>query len=374
MSNKLRIGNKFDFRVELGKVTPKIAEGAKIYVFGAGANWEYICKQYKYLVNINIDDYIEGFIDNDINKHGTIFHGKQVYALSDIDTANVVILISINSPSANKEILSQLLSFSIYQSNAVFPIGWDFDILMRSEYEHLLQFKSKHKNKRCFIIGNGPSLKVNDLDKLKDEITFATNKIYMMFDNTEWRPSYYVCEEDEMFRRIQNEISIHIKCPAFYSYNSILNLDDFNLTNFYFYYLDYHCLRKPNRKPSFSEEPFIIQWGATITYSCLQLAAYMGFTEIILLGIDNTFKRGVKLNGEIIYGDNTQTHFDKDYVATGIYSSQIDVANLAYEVAREYCEQHGIKIRNATRGGKLEIFDRVNFDDLFKSSMREDIL
>jgi uncharacterized Rossmann fold enzyme len=365
MSNKLRIENKFDFKVELGKVTPKVAEGAKIYVFGAGANWEYICKQYKYLVDINIDDYIDGFIDNDTKKHGSIFHGKHVYALSNIDTANAVILISIISPSANKEILLQLLNFGIYDFNSVFTMGWNFYILMRYEYERLLQFKDKYKNKRCFIVGNGPSLKANDLDKLKGEITFATNKIYMMFDKTEWRPSYYVCEEDEMFRQIQNEISMHVKCPAFYFCDAILNLDDFNLTDFYFFYLDPRCSWKPNRKPSFSEEPFIIQWGASITYSCLQLAAYMGFTEIILLGMDNTFKRGVKLNGEIIYGDNTQSHFDKDYVATDIYSSQIDVVNSAYETAREYCKQHGIKIRNATRGGALDVFERINFDNLF---------
>jgi len=354
----------FNFRKELGKITPKVAAGAKIYVFGTGANWEYICKQYKYLVNINIDDYIEGFIDNDTNKQGTTFHGKRVYALSDIDTTNAIILISIVSWSANREILSQLLNFGMYNLNSVFPIGWNFNILMRYEYERLLQFKDKYKDKRCFIIGNGPSLETSDLDKLKGEITFATNKIYKIFDKTEWRPSYYVCEEDEMFRQIQNEISTHIKCPAFYQYDAILNVDNFNLTNFDFFHLDHRHQWKPNGKPNFSEEPFFMQCGQTVTYTCLQLAAYMGFKEIILLGVDNTFERGVKLNGEIIYGDNTKTHFDKNYRVTDIYSSQIDVINLAYEAANEYCNSHNIKIRNATRGGKLEVFERVDLEDI----------
>jgi len=358
----------FDFRTELGKITPRIACGAKVYVWGCGANWEPICKMYKYLVDVNIDDCIDGFIDNDVNKQGTVFHSKRVCAISDIDTDNSVILISIASHQTNKEILSQLLSFDMYDGNSIFTVDYFFTILMRYEYERLLQFRGKHKGERCFIIGNGPSLLASDLDKLKDEITFATNKIYLMFDKTDWRPSYYVCEEKEMFRKIQDEIKINIKCPAFYSLDSILQLDEFNLANFYFSFLDFRSVWRPDGKPDFSEEILIIQCGMTVTYNCLQLAAYMGFSEIYLIGVDNTFDRGVKFNGELVYGNSTKTHFTKEYKATDIFLSKIDVANAAYQTAREYCEQHNIKIRNATRGGELEVFERVDFDSLFQKT------
>ena len=36
-----------------------------------------------------------------------------------------------------------------------------------------------------------------------------------------------------------------------------------------------------------------------------------------------------------------------------------------YMCAKEYAERHEIKIYNATRGGKLEVFERVDFDSLF---------
>jgi len=52
------------------------------------------------------------------------------------------------------------------------------------------KLKNIHKNKRAFIIGNGPSLCISDLDRLKDEVTFACNKIYLAFDQTDWRPTY----------------------------------------------------------------------------------------------------------------------------------------------------------------------------------------
>ena len=57
--------------------------------------------------------------------------------------------------------------------------------------ERLLALKDIHRGKRGFIIGNGPSLTVADLEKLKNEITFASNRIYLAFDETNWRPTYY---------------------------------------------------------------------------------------------------------------------------------------------------------------------------------------
>jgi len=70
----------FDFRMELSKMTPRISKGGKIYVFCAFGWWEHVCRMYKYAFDISIDDYIDGFIDNDKAKHGSVFHGKQVYA------------------------------------------------------------------------------------------------------------------------------------------------------------------------------------------------------------------------------------------------------------------------------------------------------
>ena len=357
----------FNFLTELGKITPKISEGAKIYVYGTGPNWDNICKQYMYLVNCDIDEYVDGFIVRDSDNIFSTFHGKRVFYLSEVDLDNSVILIATATWSESQELLKYLLPHKLYCMNTVILPSWNLDILMRYEYSRLLQYKDKHDGGRCFIIGNGPSLSINDLDKLKNEITFATNKIYLLFDKTLWRPSYYVCEDDALFVQIQDEISMHIKCPAFYSRETILRVDkEFKLANFYFYYLDHRCDWRPNGKPTFSEEAFAIQWGATVTYTCLQLAAYMGFSEIYLLGVDNTTKHGVKLNGELVSLNMSQTHFSSDYMPTNVhvYPNLIDVVDMAYTTAREYAESHDIKILNATRSGALEVFERIDFDSI----------
>ena len=356
---------EFNFRIELGKMTPKIAEGAKIYIFGAGAHWESICKIYKYLVNINIDDYIDGFIDNDQNKQRTLFHNKPVYALVDIDVENSVILISVITGGSIHSISWQLLNAGMLHRHSFFTPGCFMTILLRWEYLRLMQFKNKHKGQRCFIIGNGPSLASGDLDQLKSELTFATNKIYLLFNKTEWRPSYYVIADDVIIKNIHTEIEEKITCPKFYAYNTVFDIENFMMTDGYFYYLDGRADLKPEpfSIPAFSEEPFMLQWGATVTYDCIQLAAYMGFDEIYLLGVDHSFPLAIKNNGEIIQ-KKVGGHFSPIYGET-IYNAQIDISNAAYKTARAYAEQHDIKIYNATRGGELKIFEHVNFDKLF---------
>ncbi|MDR2554268.1 MAG: DUF115 domain-containing protein [Fibromonadaceae bacterium] len=356
----------FDFRTELGKMTPKIAQGAKVYVWGCGKHWEFICKRFKYLVDINIDDCIDGFIDGDVNKQGKPFHNKIVKKFDEIDIDNSVILTSIASGKDTLEIGDVLAKKGLIQGHSFILFDWHGYLLFRYEYERLLQFKDCHKGKRCFIIGNGPSLLASDLDKLKNEFTFASNRIYLMFDKTVWRPSYYVIGDPDVLRRSYREINVKIECPVFYADGLIYELENFNMKNGYFYSKDHRIVYFPSQfiKPTFSEEPFILSYGATVTYECLQLAAYMGFSEIYLLGVDHNYRVMVDKNGELIT-DKVEDYFTAKYISAMVFPLTRDLVNGAYTVAREYAETHGIKIRNATRGGKLEIFERVDFDGLF---------
>ena len=85
----------------------------------------------------------------------------------------------------------------------------------------------------------------------------------------------------------------------------------------------------------------------------------MGFEKIYLLGTDFTQKGNVGEKGNHIYDDI----FTEKRKIVG--NSFYDIALNALEIAKEYADAHGIKIYNATRGGKLEVFERVDFDSLF---------
>ena len=121
------------------------------------------------------------------------------------------------------------------------------------------------------------------------------------------------------------------------------------------------------QRPLFSENCHeVVFIGGTVTYYCLQMAAYMGFTEIYLLGVDCDFsgwtEGGIAYNPSI-EEENTKFGYkqleSKDEIVD-LESEQTE----AYKSAKVYADSKGIKIFNATRGGKLGVFERVNFSEL----------
>lgn len=223
-----------------------------------------------------------------------------------------------------------------------------------SNLSKIEQHKNKFKNKRCFIIGNGPSLRVEDLEKLDSEVTMASNSMYILFDKTNWRPSYYFCQDPVMLTKIIKNIR-KIKCTKFIGSTGKFKHTDKNAA---YYKIDSENYYNGD-KPKFSDDVSnIVYDGFTVTYSMLQFAMYMGFEEIYLLGIDFNY----------IINDKNQIDkesYPDERMATNVGGNPDIEYNLsAYEEANRYANEHGVKIYNATRGGKLEVFDRVNFDEL----------
>jgi hypothetical protein len=105
----------------------------------------------------------------------------------------------------------------------------------------------------------------------------------------------------------------------------------------------------------------VVYSGQTVAYSMIQFAAYMGFTEIYLMGIDCSYS----INNNAVSGDS---YFDKKMFDPKKPHNlpEVDTMLLSFEQARKTCEPMGIRICNAARGGKLEIFPRVDFDTLFE--------
>jgi hypothetical protein len=124
-----------------------------------------------------------------------------------------------------------------------------------------------------------------------------------------------------------------------------------------------------NKILDFSPDPSRMVQVGGVAYVMIQFATYMGFTEIYLIGIDFTI-------GSAINADENYSAVKHFYEETDIYKKyrNIAVPNLdkaskimfnAFISAKTYSDKHGIKIYNATRGGKLEIFNRIDFNSLF---------
>ena len=111
--------------------------------------------------------------------------------------------------------------------------------------------------------------------------------------------------------------------------------------------------------------------GQSVTFMNLQLAYYLGFTHVYLIGMDFSYKirdvdeaKGLTL---ISHADDVN-HFHPDYFGKGKKWHDPKVHNVAkcYKFAKKIYEADGRNIFNATIGGKLEIFPRKNYSSLFR--------
>ena len=223
------------------------------------------------------------------------------------------------------------------------------------------QYKDIHKGKRCFIIATGPSLRISDLDVLdkNHEICFSMNRIYNLFDRTEWRPDYYVIEDRQMIEDLSEEIA-DLKLPnkfvceeprSYWENYQAADSIKFKMIMSEFY----------SGKVGFSRnlEKFAYH-GFTVTYICLQLAVYMGFSEIYLLGVDFNYSKDIYAESNHFEG---YQRYYRDIRLNQIYPERMEIA---YKKAKEIASKEGISIYNATRGGKLEVFERVDIDTVLQ--------
>ena len=240
--------------------------------------------------------------------------------------------------------------------------------ITRSEDERKLKaLRNKHRGERCFIIGNGPSLKISDLDLLKDDVTFAFNKIYLAYEQTEFRPTYYIVSDpnvaknnSEIINRLSEE-SIKLFPDE---YDHIIRRTKKTM----YFNLDYDYLRY-TKMPRFSKNPLRCMYcGGTVTTKALQLAYYMGIDEVYLIGVDFSFDVPEKnvSDGKVV-SEGEINHFHPDYRKEGEVWGlpDLELQERSYRLAKEVFERDGRRVFNATRGGKLEVFPRVDFDSLF---------
>jgi hypothetical protein len=85
----------------------------------------------------------------------------------------------------------------------------------RESVKRLAALKNIHKGKRAFIIGNGPSLKQTDLSKLKNEITFGMNRIYLAFPEFGFSTSYLCVTNDLVIEQFVNDF-LAMQVPTVY--------------------------------------------------------------------------------------------------------------------------------------------------------------
>ncbi|VAV92907.1 FIG00855465: hypothetical protein [hydrothermal vent metagenome] len=234
------------------------------------------------------------------------------------------------------------------------------------------RFQDIHVGERCVIIGNGPSLNQLDLGKLESEFTIAVNGIFYAADDMGFDPTYYVVEDSSVMSENTRAIKAYSAGHKFFPSIYRDYIGDDPSVSYFMMNRGFYAQESPSFcVPRFSTDAAQrLYSGQSVTIINLQLAYYMGFSEIVLIGMDfsYTVPDDAEVDGAIIHskGDDPN-HFHPDYFGKGKTwkDPKLDRVLANYQLAKTMFEADGRKIINATAGGKLEMFERQSFDKLF---------
>jgi hypothetical protein len=241
-----------------------------------------------------------------------------------------------------------------------FRLLWDLNPESWRSRRKMRSWKNKFDNKKAVIACNGPSLLKTDLSLLNNTFTFGLNKINLIFNKSDFRPSCivavnkFVIEQNADFYNVSD-------MPLFIDSRGIKHI--MARKNVVFLHSSNHV--KFARDCSLS-----IYQGATVTFVAMQLAFHMGFHDIALIGCDHHYSSKGPAHQIVVSGEKDDNHFDPKYFSDGVKWQLPDLihSELSYTMARDVFQRHGRKIYNATEGGSLELFPRIHLGNFINDT------
>ncbi|UHG92237.1 6-hydroxymethylpterin diphosphokinase MptE-like protein [Spirosoma oryzicola] len=221
--------------------------------------------------------------------------------------------------------------------------------------DYLQQIHNRYAGERLFLIANGPSIKDMDLSVLKDKYTMCMNRFYIYFDKLGFTPTFLTCVEELVLEQFKEDFN-NLSCETFFNWR------------FYKQFPKAHFLKEAYSFNPFFQDNILepTHFGGTVTYACLQLAYYMGFKEVVIIGMDHSFKeKGLATKVEVRNYEKDESHFDPNYFPKGIKWKlpDLDKSEYSYALARDFYQQNGREIIDATVGGKCTIFKKGKFSN-----------
>lgn len=244
-----------------------------------------------------------------------------------------------------------------YRKESLYAWMREKGLLSNTKVKYIRSIKNSHMGGRCFIVATGPSLTMEDLNFIKDEYSFGMNSSVLVLDKTEWTPDIFGIQDEYVYAKVERDLLEKSKsrlAGRILVSNTIRNLfpSSRQFHNFFLHYLDHKYNHEKTGEIRFSEDcSAVIYDDYSIIFSLMQLALYMGFKEIYLLGSDCNY-------------NNEKAHFidhgAKDPFAANAGSRLIYV----HSKFKDFAEKHGVKVVNCTRGGMLEIYPRMQLEDV----------
>ena len=243
--------------------------------------------------------------------------------------------------------------------------------------------RNLHAGERCFILCNGPSVKEQDIKRLRGEVVFSVSNGYRHPDFHVIQPKYHFVPQIT-YSALPLEATIDWFNEMHQSIgdaNLFLSWQEWKLVKKYKLFntrkVNYLCMSKRefSRNGQFPELDGVLPSVQSVPVMALMTALYMGFDKIYLIGADHDWF----VKNEYKYFFDGQVKGAKDYgvspkgrVLTTLWDALPSLKSLwgQYRSIKCIAEKQGVNIYNATQGGMLDEFERVDFDFLFLNERR----
>lgn len=234
-------------------------------------------------------------------------------------------------------------------------LRWDLKPQSWKSRRRLRACRGCFAGQKAVIVCNGPSLLKSNLSLLTGVFSFGLNKINLLFNTSDFRPSCvvavnpFVIEQNCDFFKA-TEIPLYLNSDALGLIGSRANVTYVHTTMQKKFALD--C----------SMSVFV---GNTVSFVAMQLAYHLGFSRVALIGCDHDYAhKGVPNQAAAAKGKDVN-HFSPDYFTNGVTWQFPDLlaSEMAYTLAKDVFAADGRQIFNATVGGKLTVFPRLTLEE-----------
>lgn len=261
---------------------------------------------------------------------------------------------SILGPATRRRVAASLERLAHLQSHS--------DPAWKRSQARIKAFKGQHRGETCVIVGNGPSLKTLDLRELGFAKTFCLNRGYLLWQEQKARPDYFVCVNDLVLEQFGDDI-LAFDCSSFLPWRSRHRFEQASDATF---------LEMRWQQRFFGDVTSGLWPGGNVTVAALQIAFHMGFSRVILVGVDHRYAARGPANLEVIQGGDDRSHFSSDYFGKGTRWNlpDLETSEVAYRLARQAYEADGREVIDATEGGALTIFPKMSLAEAAKLGQR----
>lgn len=256
----------------------------------------------------------------------------------------------------------------------------EFERRLARERERLdrnVELRNRHAGGRVFVIGNGPSLRTQDLGALTDRTTFVVNAFHKHPIVQFWQPTYYFATDGNLLDTSEGSREfLHEMARAggehsrfFFPIEKRALVEEsgqFRRQQTYYLALNGYLPEESRWRIDLTG---VIPSSPTVVQNAMIAALYMGASEIVLLGCDHDWLDDFGNSGHFYGDERTAQHLppNAEALANSDYEYMVEYVGLlfsAYRKIQQAAQDRGCRIINATPGGRLDLFERGRYEEL----------